>query len=259
MVKKNKGKAKVTIKAKEKKWKYDPSLKGFFKFCWRTFVIAIFIIYLVVGYTGTFFWAKFEAHRSLNVENLAKRVMDYKKRRSHFNSLFTVYVQKKENSKQVIEQLLPLMPQLEAIFYFEMAKRYMLIGEFKEAVFWHMLGSFYTGYDNARCEGIKDKEFLNDFIQALTPLQLVIYLQKNKDIIVDIEQRVTNWLLKYQFSGSPEYFCKIAKLYYNNPDITGEAVPKSEWISLLNELLEEIKQAKPLDIKKKEQSSGDGQ
>ncbi len=244
--------SKVKINYGKKREK--PTIKGFFRFLRKTLIIALFVIYLVVGVLGTSLWGKTVAHRSLDMDNIQDRVTNYRQSGKFPSALFTVHVQKLSRSEEVLEQMLPLIPELEAPFFFELSRRYVYLGDMDEAAFWHMLGAYHMRYDYMRCEDLYDTEFLEFFIQRETEPLLLAYLRDNEELINKIIPRVASWDKANPIQNRPEYFCGLAKIYYTlqSKEISGKALPESTWPPILAMLRKEIN-APLATIKKQEE------
>lgn len=201
---------------------------GIFK---KILLLTVFAAYLVGGSIATMTWAKAARFRSLETDQMLLRMDHYRERYKFFDAVFMFDVQPRERAVEVINALEPIAPVIEPVFYFQLAKRYEQIGDMDKAVFWHLLASFRLRLDSLRCEGqdgFKAVEIYSELY--LTPM-LTYYVGEDIDRTERIFDRMMQWDAENPPQTSPQYFCRIARMYLYSrlPGYTGKPVRKEMW------------------------------
>ncbi len=210
----------------------------------KALLVMVFAAYLLVGSVATLMWGKTVLFRSLTMDQALLRMDHYRERYKYFDAVFLFDVQEAERAVEIINTLQPLAPVIEPVFYFQLAKRYEEIGHMDKAVFWNLLGSFRLRLDARRCEGADDLDAVEVYTELYGSKNVAIYISEDIDRTERIFNEVMAWDAENPPQTSPQYFCRIARMYiYRHlPQYTGKPVDQKLWPFIYKAYREQIKE-----------------
>lgn len=222
--------------------------ESLFRFWSRIFkkvlLIVLFAVYLVGGSVATMTWAKAARFRTLETDQMLLRMDHYRERYKFFDAVFMFDVQPRARAVEVINTLEPIAPVIEPVFYLQLSKRYEQIGDMDKAVFWHLLGSFRLRLDSLRCEGQDGFTAVEIYSSLYLTPALTYHVASDMDRTERIFEEVMQWDADNPPQVSPQYFCRIARMYFYHrlPGYTGKPVPREMWPFIYEAHRERVKQ-----------------
>ncbi|TNE30262.1 MAG: hypothetical protein EP349_05500 [Alphaproteobacteria bacterium] len=210
----------------------------------KAMLVMLFSFYLLAGSISTLMWGKTVLFRSLTMEQTLLRLDHYRERYKFFDAVFLFDVQESERAVEIINTLQPLAPVIEPVFYFQLSKRYEEIGDMDKATFWNLLGSFRLRLDARRCEGVDDLDAVEFYTDLYGSRNVAVYVSQDIDRTERIFNDVMAWDAENPPQTSPQYFCRLARMYvYRHlPKYTGKPVDQKLWPLIYQAYREQIKQ-----------------
>lgn len=210
----------------------------------KAMLVLLFAFYLMAGSISTLMWGKTVLFRSLTMDQVLLRLDHYRERYKFFDAVFLFDVQESDRAVEIINTLQPLAPVIEPVFYFQLSKRYEEIGDMDKAVFWNLLGSFRLRLDARRCEGADDLNAVEFYTDLYGSQNVAIYVSQDIDRTERIFNEVMAWDAEHPPQTSPQYFCRIARMYVyrHMPQYTGKPVNQEVWPFIYQAYREQIKE-----------------
>lgn len=193
-------------------------------------IYTVFILYICLGLFAAFTWGSTTLFRSLEPEAMLVRLDHYRNRGKFDEAVRLFAVQKPERAQEVINLLVPRADILEPVFYLQISRQYMQLGNPDEALFWHMLGFFRLRFDAVRCDGHKNFQAVDVYMTLHSPMALAEYVESNPQRAEEIFRTVMEWDAKNPPQTSPKYFCRLARfMVYGGGDYTGQVIEQDLW------------------------------
>jgi len=212
---------------KAKETKRRPLLFYFGRFILKTLVILLFLTYLIFCSTAAWHWSKIKYYQTVPLEHLALAVKQNRDKGDLPVAIGLVKSRWPSQSQEVLDIMIPHAPELDPAFYFEFSRRYSILGNIEEAVFWAMLGRFRMRYDILRCENDETSDLEKTLSDFLIPESVSDYLEDNPDQIKPILQSVLDWDEKNPPQNKPDSFCRERKGF--NREASHYPLEKGDW------------------------------
>ena len=204
---------KVDVKAM---WEYK-----LIRFVIMFFVYLMLLIYSIAGAQSVWKWSQLRYYGGdYSLEHLPAAIESLK---TQDNQLLLIeYISRfpGERYDQMIEELMPMTPDLHAHVFFAIANRYGAVGQMDEAMFWGMLGRYRLRFDALRCDYLASDRVSNLYAEAyLQPYVRTPMRELSENARKEVLQEVLNWVEKYPAENDPSYFCQFIQEADRTPPI----------------------------------------
>lgn len=187
----------------------------------------LLFFYVLFGAISTHGWGHTTWQRHYPVETLYERVAAARKNNDLAKAIGIVVARKISESQEVLDILLPHAAQFEPSFFFEFSRRYVILDNPPEAIFWAQLGRLRLRFDFLRCNNMLSKEMSDNFVGFFSPDEVDAYLDLYPEDLMPALKRVLEWDEKNPPPREMLFDCTL--LTKLSPNTAGEPLPEENW------------------------------
>ncbi len=188
------------------------------------------LAYVTVGFAFTYNWSLVSWQRSHPVETLYERVSAARAGGDLGEAIKIVSSRPQSESQTIVEQLVPHAAEFEPGLFFEISRRYVILDNPPEAIFWAQLGRLRMRFDFLRCNNVLSKELSDKLVGFAVPPMVTAYLKIYPEDLMPALKRVLEWDEKNPPPPTTLFDCELVKNL--SPDTAGEPLPAEKWDSI---------------------------
>ena len=210
--------------------------KGFLRGLVRFALYSLLVIYMSMGCAMTYGWANALWQRHYPLETLYERIDAARRDNDLKGAVQIAMIRPQSETQALLDTLLPHAGEFEPSFFFEFSRRYVILDNPPEAIFWAQLGRLRLRYDFLRCNNMLSKELSDKFVPFLVPREVSTYLDLYPEELVPALKRVIDWDEKNPPPRVMLFDCTL--LQKMAPNTAGEPLTEESWDAVREALRE---------------------